>query len=131
VSYCSNCGTIKNETTGVCPKCSAKKKWIWQRLGFIGSGIFIVVGLLLLAFSQDLANQMTCGGPVCSDPGSRDNATQFFIDILSQGIKTFAVYLLVASTGFILAIYGVIGLVISIIAARRKSQSAFFVDGSK
>jgi len=131
MSNCANCGTIKNETTGVCPKCSAKKKRIWQRLGFIGSGVFIVIGLLLMAFSQDLANQMTCGGPVCSDPGSPDSATQFFIDILSQGIKTFVVFTIVVGIGFTLTIYGVIGLVISIIAARRKRQSAFFVDGSK
>jgi len=130
MSNCANCGTIKNETTGVCPNCSVKKKWIWQRLGFIGSGTFIVIGLLLLVFSQDLANQITCGGPVCIDP-VMVNATQTFIDIISQGIKTLVVYTIVAGIGFTLTIYGVIGLVISIIAARRKRQSAFFVDGSK
>jgi len=130
MSNCANCGTIKNETTGVCPKCSVKKKWIWQRLGFIGSGVFFVIGLLLLAFSQDLANQITCGGPVCSDP-VMVNATQTFIDIISQGLKTLVVYVIVACTGITLTIFGVIGLVISIIAARRKRQNAFYVDGSK
>jgi len=130
MSYCANCGTIKNETTGVCPKCSVKKKWIWQRLGFIGSGVFIVIGLLLLAFSQDLANQITCGGPVCSDP-VMVNATQTFIDIISQGIKTLVVYVIVACAGITLTTFGVIGLVTSIIAARRKRQNAFYVDGSK
>jgi|GEM_PF-3929566 len=130
MSNCANCGTIKNETTGVCPKCSVKKKWIWQRLGFIGSGVFIVIGLLLLAFSQDLANQITCGGPVCSDP-VMVNATQTFIDIISQGLKTLVVYVIVACTGITLTIFGVIGLVTSIIAARRKRQNASFVDGSK
>jgi len=107
-----------------------KKKWIWQRLGFIGSGVFFVIGLLLLAFSQDLANQITCGGPVCSDP-VMVNATQTFIDIISQGLKTLVVYVIVACTGITLTIFGVIGLVISIIAARRKRQNAFYVDGSK
>ena len=130
MSYCANCGTIKNETTGVCPKCSVKKKWIWQRLGFIGSGVFIVIGLLLLAFSQDLANQITCGGPVCSDPVII-NATQTFIDIISQGLKTLVVYVIVACAGITLTTFGVIGLVTSIIAARRKRQNAFYVDGSK
>jgi len=130
MSNCANCGTIKNETTGVCPKCSVKKKWIWQRLGFIGSGVFFVIGLLLLAFSQDLANQITCGGPVCSDP-VMVNATQTFIDIISQGLKTLVVYVIVACTGITLTIFGVIGLVTSIIAARRKRQNASFVDGSK
>jgi len=130
MSNCANCGTIKNETTGVCPKCSVKRKWIWQRLGFIGSGVFIVIGLLLLAFSQDLATQITCGGPVCSDP-VMVNATQTFIDIISQGIKTLVVYAIVAGTGITLTIFGVIGLVISIIDARRKRQNASFVDGSK
>jgi hypothetical protein len=131
MSNCANCGTIRNETTGACPNCSVKKKriWLWQRLGFIGSGIFIVIGLLILTFSRDLAHQVTCGGPVCVEPATVD--VQTFVDSFSQGLQTLINYIILYSIGFMLTIFGIIGLVSSFIAAHRKHQSAFFVDGSK
>jgi hypothetical protein len=131
VSYCSNCGAIKNETTGVCPNCSVKKKRLLQRLGFIGSGIFILIGALISLNGRQFAAQLACGGSSCNHQITQSSNVGDFFDILGTGLQELALYIILTVLGLSFLLYGLIGLVISIIAAYRKRQSAFFVDGSK
>jgi hypothetical protein len=123
MSNCANCGTIKNETTGVCPKCSVKKKWIWHRLGFVGSGIFIVIGLMVYIFRGQLTTQIVCGAEGCLT--SPDGAQVFY-----QFLGVIGLSIVLMATGICLVTYGVIGLVISSIAAYKKRLSQGSPDES-
>ena len=131
MSNCANCGTIKNETTGACPNCSVKKKRILQRLGWIGSSVFILIGALISLNGNQLAAQLACGSSSCIHQISQWSPVQDFFDNLGTGLKELALYIILMILGLSFLLYGLIGLVISIIAAYKKRQSAFFVDGSK
>jgi hypothetical protein len=73
---------------------------------------------------------MACGAAECSTAITENSSVQDFFDLIGQGIQKVAAQIVVTSTGVVLVIYGVIGIVISSIAAYRKHQSQFFVDGS-
>ena len=131
MTHCERCGAAKSQDSGICPNCDSKKKSIWSRLGFVWSSIFLVIGATIWLGANQISNQMACGAAECSTAITQNSNVQDFFDLIGQGIQKVATYIFVTTTGVVLVLYGVIGLVISSIAAYRKHQSQCFVDGSK
>lgn len=135
MEFCETCGTVKNTKTGLCPSCKAPRRWIWNRLGIVGSIIFILLGIAPMFFPAEIFHFLFVEGKCAEYSPSTPSGPGSFLDTAACGIGnmifgSFAM-LAIAALGLVLVGFGIAGLVIALILLYRKKPKDAGAESSK